>query len=575
MSASPSNHVANPGDTLIPTTMTPPLLRMPTEILGMILQDFAPPLEHGSDEFKPHWCSSLVDGSPLVPVSQTCRRLRDVVQTLPQVMKSIVMTESAQLDFEKLHALNKDITLNVYISFFQSTPAQVRDWYITEATRIQELHLTRLGHLSTDFWTPLLALPAPKLRFLSLTSPVGVSWLPPKGVFLPLPAQASHLRHITLKGVCFLPQNHLTSLTHLALFDLFVPKFDINLIKVLRHCDNLESLVLSNVRESLEGKATKLPTLCLPHLRRVTLHEPVSRKLAFYFSLLPRAPNSALQLLDFTNEPQAIRPLISKYSPNAHTVCITHHIESRTDSESTDALPKRTLDPERGSLSVTTIGPDGTFHAMVPISARRSFMPTTMLKDVLAEKSSLARVREAWLIEVRATKQISDTEDLADVMPLFIREDSSTARHRLAVAVRPEIAALPALEVLVHVFRRSLEPNLYMLPSTQNLSFASRNFKTLKIVLCHGIGMGSSTQKRPELNLAKVSEGLATGQYAYLDTLILQMAPTVVVNDAEILAISKFVPTVKVERINTIPELALPEYCKEPASRGSWLGALW
>ncbi|KAI0754662.1 hypothetical protein C8Q80DRAFT_380761 [Daedaleopsis nitida] len=561
MSTTP-NHGSNVANAMIPTAMTPPLLRMPTEVLGMILQVFTSPLEHESDEFKPHWCSSVVDCSALEPVSQTCRRLRDVVQSLPSVMKNVVVTESVPLDCDRLQARSKDISLNVYISFFYHTPPQLGDWYTSEVSRIQELHLNRLGHLSLDYWTRLLS----------------VSWLPPKGPFLTLPTHTPELRHLTLRGVCFLPVNHLTSLTHLALYDLFVPQCHINILKVLAHCHNLESLVLSNVRESLEGRSSPPPELCLPHLRRVTLHQPpVSRKLSLYFSSLPRAPHSALQLLDFPNESHIIWPLVSKYSPGAHTLCITHHSEPRVGSESTESAgrTKRTLNPDRGALSVTTIGGNGAFHAMVPISSRRYFAPMAMLKDVLSDKPSLANVREAWLVEVRATKPIFD-HDHDSAMPMYILSDSSITRHRLAVAVRPEIAALPALEVLVHVSRHSLEPNLYMLPSTKDASFVSRNLKTLKLVIGHGLGKKKRPSlNRPVLKLARVAEGLATGNYAFLDTLILQVARNVVVDNEEMLAIQKFVPTVKIERIAAVPESPIPEYCKDPVARSSWLGALW
>ena len=53
------------------------------------------------------------------------------------------------------------------------------------------------------------------------------------------------------------------------------------------------------------------------------------------------------------------------------------------------------------------------------------------------------------------------------------------------------------------------------------------------------------------------------------------LAANVVIDQTELLQISKYIPTVKVERIDAIPQMVVPEYCREPCSSCSRKGALW
>lgn len=554
---------------------TQPLLKLPAEILGLILQTFLCSLELRIDAFKPHWNCSVSDCSALIPVSHTCRRLREVVLSLPSVAKSIIIEHDMTKHYQEI---SQDIPLSMFISLYSNIGPSLRDFYTAELHRVQELHLTSLSHKALDFWTPLLSLPAPRLRFLSLASPRGIAWLPPNGALLPFPPQASELRYLTLNGVCFLPENHLDSLTHLALLDVHIPRTHSHLIKVLTRCPNLESLVLSNINESLPSDLTRRPKIHLPSLRRITLRKLGTRPLSFYLECLPRIPRRAYQLLDYSFDNVLNRTFIPKYSPNPRTIRFTYHPQPPQGQRDDFYSGKNSV------ASMTCLGSDGALHAVHPVSHPFSSVHD-MLRDILGDRPSVASVREAWLVGFHPTKAIPDGVGAGNPnAPQWrsLRSPESEGHH-FSVAIRETVTSLPSLDTLVHVFRRTLEPNLFILPNAQSPAFVSRDLKTLRLVVCHGLPPYDSDSERhadvlaprPTLSLAKVREGLASEQYAYLDTLVVQIAAHVVVDDFEILEVSKYVPTVKIERIAAVPELALPAFCREPAAGSTWLGALW
>ena len=556
------------GDSVLADTRRPnvdqPIFKVPVEIFAMILHHLLLPFEEHADGFKPYWKCSIRDCSPLLPVMLTCRRFRDVVNSLPQIVKGIVIKEVQDISTQATHAQSKDASLSVYISLVSKIPPALRDWYSIEAHRIHELHLTRLGHISMDFWAPLLLIPTPKLHTLTLTSPGG-SWLPPNGPSLPFPGQPSSLRCLTLKRVCFLPSSPPSSLVHVALFDMYIPRADSNLLRFLSLCPNLESLVLSNIRDG-PGRDSDLQPVRLPRLRRITLHKLLKHKAALYLTHLPRNKGQAVQLLEHHTTRDSWP---AHYPPDAHTLCFEHCL-LREDKEPTFEL-------EAGVVAVTFLGAHNTFHVTLPI--RHTIyslydLPVTL--DALMRKKSLTTVREAWVIGIHPTRPVGDgnEEDGATVPP---------ERHRLAVLIRLVLIGLGALDTLVVVFRHTLEPNLYLLPNTQDPSFTSRDLKTVRLVLAHGLSHtpldlaenSPIMANRPKLELATVCQGLASGQYAYVEKLILEVGPHVAVDDGELLQLSKHVPTVRIVRIRTAPQVALPEACKEPAADQAWIGGLW
>ncbi|PIL35230.1 hypothetical protein GSI_03020 [Ganoderma sinense ZZ0214-1] len=399
---------------------------------------------------------------------------------------------------------------------------------------------------------------------LTLTSPGG-SWLPPNGAFLPFPGQPSSLRCLTLKRVCFLPSSPPSSLAHVALFDVYIPKADSNLFKFLSFCPNLESLVLSNIRDG-PGRDLDLQPVHLPHLRRITLHRLLKHKAALYLTHLPRNRGQAVQLLEHHTSGDSWP---NHCPPDAHTLCFEHCL-LREDKEPTFEL-------EAGVVAVTFLGAHRTFHVTLPIRHTiYSLYDLPVILDALMCKKSLTRVREAWIVGIHPTRPVTGVND----------DDGATVppeRHRLSILIHLVIIGLGALDTLVVVFRHTLEPNLYILPNALDPSFVSRDLKTVRLVLSHGLchspmdlaENSPSLANLPKLNLATVCQGLASGQYAYVETLILEVGPHVVVDDAELLQLSKHVPTVRVVSIRTVPQLALPEACKESAADRAWIGGLW
>ena len=315
--------------------MQQPLLKLPVELLGMVLQHLVDPLDHSTDGIQSHWNHSVQDHTALIPVAKTCRHLREIVRALPPLRTSIVIQEGA-IPFSRQavsNMSNRHAALNVHVSLVCNISQAFKDWYASEAHRVKELHLSRLGYRALDCWAELLPRPSPELRTMSLSSIKATEWLPANGqcYYYPFP-DAPKLAHLTLKCVTFVPQNGIQSLTHLALIDVFLP---CALLMILKRYPQLESLVVSNVRErkldhtypqdGAGNNSDDNEEPDLPRLRRITVHAKYCG--ARQLMLLPGAPDRAFQLLDASHRSDLLPALVATGAPDAHTLYIAHRAE--------------------------------------------------------------------------------------------------------------------------------------------------------------------------------------------------------------------------------------------------------
>lgn len=88
---------------------------------------------------------------------------------------------------------------------------------------------------------------------------------------LSLNQEYQHLTHLALKGVSFVPSNHIPSLTHLALV-VFMPIFHNQIVAFLSRCPNLELVLLHRPESPCTSNLSELAASPFQRLSRFTLN---------------------------------------------------------------------------------------------------------------------------------------------------------------------------------------------------------------------------------------------------------------------------------------------------------------
>ncbi len=101
--------------------MKQPFLALPTEILMLILQNLVRPLQQPG-VFDPCWRSTLLDNSPLAPVSRTCRCLRQISRGI--ATGHLFLTSSDLLGLG--NSVSPDKLLNVYVDMSDVAPLALK-----------------------------------------------------------------------------------------------------------------------------------------------------------------------------------------------------------------------------------------------------------------------------------------------------------------------------------------------------------------------------------------------------------------------------------------------------------------
>ena len=346
------------------------LLKLPAEIFYLILDHLAEWKENSPTVATiqdlpegPHlqsiWRNGATSGTVFIPLSQTCRHLRSVVLSRPLLWNTV--TATPPLFHPDWVLRSQHVPLIVVVAPSKDFTRILDGFYKQHSYRIQELHLTEIGHRHFNYLKHLIEAEHPLLRRLFVDGRIGSlsKWSTHS---LPIPeGSASHLRVLCLKHVPLLPTTCLPHLTHLALQNVVIPQIYRSLLDVFVCCPSLESLILSLTSYSDSqypdlGECTSLPK----NLRRVTFYiaEGFSEKrdaLRFCLLLLsPLAQRLALQVLE-----------VSPHLAEETLLLGTHCSRQIPDREMVLAFSAIRHDPQEEGvhfLSATLIAPQSVFN---------------------------------------------------------------------------------------------------------------------------------------------------------------------------------------------------------------------
>ncbi|KAI0757642.1 hypothetical protein C8Q80DRAFT_113708 [Daedaleopsis nitida] len=541
-----------------------PLLRLPTETLDYIMEYIPEPLSRTFPNFNPVWISTATEGLGLAPVTRTCHRLREVAINNRIHWRNL----HSGLPLKAISTLverNCDAPLNVVIDHDRRLNLTTT----ILCPRARELHLVhmddRMPHL-----LPLFHVGWPQLEFLSFTQS-GSNW---SGEDLPLSAETTprlrflHLRHLSTLV------NHgqdLPSLTHLSLSALHITQCHAKVAAFLASCPNLVNVVLDNITNPAVPREPQ--KVALPGLRRVTLQNMTTPATLFYLGTLQCATQRvedglAVQVISSKSIPLRrfpVHTIFPQYIPGGvDRLTIARHVGSISSLDGADSdaasvaletASESNLPLHHELLSITAVGPHNTVRLV-----RKATVIAQHLPRFLSNRASLSNLREVWIVDIAV---------------------SHPAQRRIADAIGSVLAVLPALETVVVVFDHHTDHtrqpsarqtmNMGLLPRRSDPTFEATKLKTLRLVhgrsSCATLGCRTrSTRSQARLLLRKMLDQLASHEYDYLDTLIVQTMSGVEVDQDELEeARMHYIPHVRYEEVDTLPAMPLPQYCYEPA----------
>lgn len=551
-----------------------PLLSLPVEILIRILECVPDHVDYDlydGTSFRPFWRHTITDSLMLVPITQTCRRLREIALSTPLLWSTVIVSLPKEIFpedvfVEELMGRNGDVPLRVLLSPSKQFTKLVDSFYPKHAHRIEELHLSDVGHRHMKYLESLLSHESPLLKSYSFNGRAGS--LPKWHTHaLPLPPRSTAtLRDLHIDEVPLLPEVPLPALTHLALCKLNMPGLHSKIARVVRSCPNLVALALSN--DVRLGDLDQDPEpVHLPHLRRLTLDAVDCHTLRFYLTLIPLSNHQiALQVLEYQLDMWSIPsgPELARciQGPIRILAFGSHRVTS-------DFI-----------LSVTAVASNRAFHIVSTLAHSRRTAISQWLDRLLglgAAAHTFWAVREVW---------ITHGDQRWDV-------------HTETVAAA--IATLHMLDTIVFVHCRSRqgqavlvapEPSLSLCPDAESPSFNSPLLKTVRIV-CHAYGDGDVDQTGEAegrsggfvlqaLTFMGMLNQLRSGtRYRYLERLVIQTDRSVVPVQEQVEKLRDYLKEVVVETVDERPTIPLPAICREPRIgpggdfRKTVAGALW
>ncbi|RDX53012.1 hypothetical protein OH76DRAFT_1480055 [Lentinus brumalis] len=522
-----------------------PLCAVPVEVLHRILEAIPVPLYYrdGSiDTFQPFWHSATRDSARLIPLTQTCRHLRRVALSDPLLWSTVITHPS--LAFRSYAWRNDSAPLAVVMTPFDGFTDILDAFYPSHAHRVRELHFTDMVHGRIDHLRSLMKFSSPGLRSYTFCGEnsfgrdllkMSLRW---PGHSLPLPSgSTATLRDIHIQRIPLLPSSPLPQLTHLALCEIYMRGLHIAIANVLSLCPSLESLVLSSLFDIDNASIQDPQPLYMKELHRLTM------------------PTQLLIDADPTT------PLVSQWLSLEAFQPATSIAFTRTELYNHDWM------------SFTRVSSDHVAHVS------REFFSRGF------DRSGTFRGSPRWY-----AKLMPPGESLLDVREVWVANSVSKERDVEFAFLQPTIASLPALETLVlrdhshgggRSERDSIFPGLSMCPSMLDPSFQSHRLKTLRLI--YGLRPSrhrSHTSPKWRLSFKTMLTQLKTGAYDYLEHLVVQMGPQLVVRETDLVQLRAHFTTVQLENVDEdLPEMPLPSYCDDPRAgpHGSqgWVGSIW
>ena len=556
------------------------LLALPVEVLQRILVYVPDRNKHDGA-----WHSALVKTSMLLPISHTCRRLRDITISYPALWESVSVAAepvpypalvNSVLGGLTENAINRSgsrplcVELLVDKTYSRADPGGriIKSLWPSVNARAREIHVAiDTDHTVTIPWDPVFEHQYPRLESFSLCDMTDRSRVP----FLPS-AQGliSQLRYLDLRSCSVVSNCVLPKLTHLALWR--VTGTFAGIFGMLDGCPNLESLIMHNFKLSpLPSPLPRDPPghadPHLPRLRRVVLRNMRHSLLPMFLSKLLKHPHSyslqiiGIERLSWFHSATILLRELSLAPPQT----IRIGLEPLRDTQVWYTLSVMFMS-SRSLVRVGTLVRPPSFTAD----------GLGWLGHTLQNKSFLATVTELWLLD------------------LPWNESGDGWRDSFDESLRSVLAALPMLEVVSiahnHSFHTAV-PDLRLLPDGRESVFSAWHLKTVRFV--HGYDRDLEyrvvleageyeellkPRETKELSLARILDQLRTGAFDYLSRLVLRVPSHFTLDEAELAQLRGCVSQVDIEYSDERPEMPLPEYAREPEASGCssyWAGALY
>ncbi|KAI1785397.1 hypothetical protein LXA43DRAFT_1185840 [Ganoderma leucocontextum] len=479
-----------------------------------------------------------MDSSMLVPVTHTCRRLREVALAHPHLWTTF------QASFGNLPLIR-----------------QMAEWELPPDSRFGSIHLYDISASIFGYLPTLVEQSSsPALHSFSL---FWHGWDPEEDTIPLTPEYAPNLRELTIQYAEALVDKGFPRLTHLALIDVSARNFHARFISFITECPQLESVALSGFTLNFEEEdaPNDPPFIPLQHLRHVIFHDFFSNALKYYAPLLqPRVPGSSIQVLAYHVEDRVfplsflLPPHSDEPEPEAQNrICIGVHPTNPTDTPYAISLTTITSRSTRHLASWN--------HQLVANDITPSKWLSTVLSQSTTSTSALA-IDEVWLYGVDATTFPRPCSPLAHF---------PNARH-VVIAVNRR-------------FHYNDVPTLHLLPSTRDPSCGPTGITTLRIV--HGFSEHDESFDEPseldpdpagtyQVPLGQLIQDLQSGGYGYLKHFVLQVTSHMYVDGKELdeLKDAGRFETFEFERIEEFPEM--PGH-SDPARWGCerYPGSLW
>ncbi len=504
-----------------------------------------------------------------MPATQTCRRLREIAFDHHAWWANINLHKPRFVP--ALLQRSKHVPLVLAGSSWPDILPSLDTVYSGHSHRIRELILCEIMDDHTDHIWELLEHPLPTLESFHLEGRLIAHHWRGKPDSLPFtPETTPQLRRLSLDNTAFLVRTGFPNLTHLALSYINVNNLHARIVQILSQCPRLESVVFDQLDlEPVPDAAVASTSLHLEHLRRVTLHELNWKTHQYYQALLqPHGRDTSYHLLGYRARKQAV-PLnfFPSLSQTLVRLSVSVHPDRTgnfTSSEYGTHAVAITLTTEETTRRLAMYGRDLHYDDYSPPQWIGQVVPTLASLDI----------REVWLLNASA------------VYPRPRRE-ADTAPPASSATLLEGLSTLESVVIIVdHTYRIERKPRIDLLPSSRDPAFNMPNLSTVRIV--HGYSdhslafrlakeNGYTEPEKEVLDLTPLLEDFASGEYDYINHLLLQATPQIEVEETQLESLRMLVPSVRFERIGHLPSMPLrgedPERTLEECAR--WPGSIW
>lgn len=546
--------------------MRRPLYRLPTETLVQIVQDVLYPSRSKDRTLESFWLPRIPDSTSLIPVSRSCRRLRNVALSRPEWWTHLSSRNVSSIPTFLSRSNDKPLTMLIESSYVSRRHAI---HYTNQLVRLREVHFLSIDHACMEPFNAPLQMTHKSLEKLTLcaSDPTNDRWKTHR-VYIDS-GHFPRLQHLVIHGMAFrVPaQQGIPTLTHLVLSRIHVRLLCHRVTELIAFSPLLENLVLSRLVTEQETELVVVNPPPLLHLRRIYFHDLCFADLRFFLKVTARtAGEAAVQVVnDDVNCSQYNLPLIFK----------------RRMPEGAEALQLSATSSAGSQLHQFAITATNSTHA-VRVGTRSDHIyvprlcePGIWFEPFLADTRIMSSVRELWLFGAYLNH--------ADWLTYF------------GVSPKLVFGALPNLQSIVIVTVNSSEqstlhpPDLYPLPDiVEDPSVDRSQLKKLRLVHCVApdrqmddslIGDEVIEIDTKRLKLSRMLDQLASGGYSYFKELVLQITPDVGLDPVEEERLLEYFETVTIEEIFGPPQMPLPRCCVDeddgPGGSCTWTAPLY